>query len=501
MNAQTVSAIAALIGSLLVSQYVPAQVSDRELQSVSTPDVVETPIGTLDFFDGVPTEQTVRTVYDNLDRMRGVEVFLNCLPAASMYRLRVGNEQAGADRPNKISIFEKLLDSKSLYLTANTSTLYAWPFLDLKADGPTVIELPPGMLGALNDAWFRYVGDFGPAGPDKGKGGKYLVLPPGYEGDLPEGYFILRPRTYRNWAFLRGSTKDGLETAVTNIKTHLKVYPLELAGNPPATEFIEMSGKSYNTVSPNDLGFYADLDKVVQEEPIDAIDPETRGLLASIGIVKGKPFNPDARMKRLLTEAVAIGNATGRAILFNPREKGARIYPDTDSEWMMAYVDKDVFFKADGARNLDARTMFFYAYTGVTPAMAVSRPGLGSDYAIAYRDSEKRALDGSKTYQLHLPPDVPVKDFWAITLYDTQTRSQLQTSQRFPTVGSQSEGIRENADGSYDIYFGPKPPRGKEHNWLETIPGKSWFTILRMYGPLAPWIDKTWRPGEIEKVD
>jgi hypothetical protein len=167
----------------------------------------------------------------------------------------------------------------------------------------------------------------------------------------------------------------------------------------------------------------------------------------------------------------------------------------------MAFAGKDVFFEVDGARNLDARTMFFYAYTVVTPAMAVTVPGKGSDYAMAYLDSKKQPLDGAKTYKLHLPPNVPVSNFWAVTLYDTQTRSLLQTSNPFPTLGSQSRGFKENADGSYDVYFGPRPPRGEESNWLETIPGKSWFTILRMYGPLEPWIKKTWRPGEIELVE
>jgi len=500
MNKPTMTAILSLVLVLPMGQLAAAEVSKEELKSISTPDKVNTSLGELKFFDGVPTDDTVKKVYDNLDRMRGVQVFLNTLGGASMYRLRAGNEKVGVNKSNKVSIFSKLLDSKSLYLTGNTSTLYAQMYLDTEKDGPTVIEVPPGMLGAINDSWFRYVVDLGVIGPDKGKGGKYLVLPPGYKGDVPDGYFVVRPKTFWSWAMVRGSTAQGLEREVKAMEGTIRVYPLANAKNPPKTEFIDTSGMAYNTVSPNDFSFYEDLNQLIQKEPIDALDPETRGLVAAIGIVKGKPFKPDARMKKLLTEAVAIGNATARAILFQPREKAAYFYPDSDSSWVMAYAGKDVFFEVDGARNLDARTMFFYAYTVVTPAMAVTIAGKGSDYGIAYLDSRKQPLDGAKTYKLHLPPNVPVNNFWAVTLYDTQTRSQLQTSNPYPSLGSQSKGMKKNADGSYDIYFGPKPPQGKTSNWLETVPGKAWFTILRMYGPLEPWIKKTWRPSEIELV-
>jgi hypothetical protein len=495
--------LATYIAASLISQ-AQAQTPDMKMTTpippeVTTPERVETPIGTFQFLDGAPTTETTKLIYDNLDRMRGVETYLSLLPVVSLYGLRDGHEKMAGRGSNKVTLFSQLLDSKSLFLTANTSTLYAFAFTDLEKEGPTVVELPPGMLGALNDATFQWVGDYGPAGPDKGKGGKYLILPPGHKGKAPDGYFVQKPPTFRNWMFLRGSTKDGIKAGVENITAKLRIYPLDKADAPPKMDFVDVSGKAYNTLPPNDFSFYQQLDAVIQEEPIGSLDPERRGLAAAIGIVKGQAFNPDPRMRQLLDEAVAIGNATARTIVWRPRVAGARIY-GKDSQWVMAYADKDVFFLKDGARNLDARTMFHYPYTGISPAMAVSKPGIGSDYGIAFLDSQQQAMDGAKTYKLTLPKDVPVKDFWAVTVYDSQTRSQIQTDQQFPTLGSKAKGLQKNPDGSYDIFFGPKAPPGKESNWLQTIPGDGWFAALRMYGPLEAWIKQTWRPGEIELV-
>ena len=477
------------------------QVSPAELESISIPEKVETAIGTLEFFDGVPTDATVATVYDNLDRMRGMEVFLDNVGAVSMYSVRKGLADAGAEGANRIAIFEQLLDSQTLVVTANTSTLYAYTYTDLAKDGPTVIEIPPGMLGFLDDAWQRFVGNMGVTGPDEGKGGKYLVVPPGYTGDIPDGYFLLKPPTNRNFMFLRGSIKDGLKPAVENITSNLKVYPLKDAASPAETEFVNMSNKAFNTVFPSDFSYFENLNEIIQEEPIDAIGPEVRGEIAAIGIVKGQPFAPDDRMKKLLTEAATLADATSRTITYHPRIDGVRIYPDDpNSVWSTAFANKNTSFAADGTMGLDARVLYYFNAGGVTPAMATTRAGAGSDYALAFLDSDKQAFDGAKTYKLTLPKDVPVNDFWAVTLYDTQTRSQLQTEQKFPTIGSQTSGMTANADGSYDVYFAPEAPEGKEGNWLQTVPGKSWFTILRMYGPLEPWIDKSWRPGEIELV-
>ncbi len=485
---------------------VTAQISQKTLDSISTPDKVKTSIGTLKFLDGAPLPETAEKAYDFLDTMRGVDTFLKGIPAASLHALIKGNHELGAVEIHQVMVMDKLMNSKPYFLTGNTSTMYIILTLDLERDGPTVLEMPGGMLGAIDDAWFRYVEDIGPAGPDKGKGGKYIVLPPGYKGDVPDGHFVVRPKTYQNWVLLRTSIAKGLDVALKNVTDNMRAYPLAKKDNQPKMEFISGSDKAFNTVHANDFTFYEHLNEVIQKEPLDMIDPETRGLFASIGMVKGKPFAPDARMKKILVDAVAIANATARSIVWYPRTegimKGIQLYPDTDSAWQMAWVDKNVFFTGKDGKtmNSDARVMFHYPYTVVTPAMAVTRAGAGSDYGIAYVDANKQPFDGSKTYKLHVPANPPAKDFWAVTLYDPQTRSQLQTSNPFPTLGSQAKGLKQNKDGSYDIYFAPKAPAGYENNWLETIPGKGWFVAFRMYGPEQAWIDKTWRPGEIELV-
>ena len=469
-------------------------------KTISTPDKLDTPIGKLTFSDGVPTGDTVKTLYDNLDRTRGVTVYLDNLGAVAIRAFLSALASAGADAPNHVAIFEQLMDSQSVVLTANTSTLYAFTRTDLAKDGPTVIEVPPGMLGFLDDDWERFVGDLGVTGPDKGKGGKYLVVPPGYDGQIPDGYFLLKPRTNKNFLFLRGGIANGLEAGAKNMTSGIKLYPLKDAASPAPTTFTNLSGKPLNTMFPNTLDYYEFLNQVVQDEPVDAIDPSQRGAIATIGIVKDKPFAPDDRMKKLLTESAALGSATARAITFEPRLNGVYLYPGTDSVWSGFFANGDATFQSDGTMQLDAAVLYYFNAGGVTPAMAKTAVGVGSDYAGAYFDSKKQPFDGSKTYKLHLPPNVPVNNFWAVTIYDTQSRSMLQTGQKFPTVGSQTKGIEKNADGSFDVYFAPKPPAGKENNWLETVPGKSWFVILRMYGPLEPWLNKTWRPSEIELV-
>jgi len=465
---------------------------------IKAPDEVKTRLGTLKTIDGFPDEASIEKVYDNLDFQRGVQAVLTAIPGASLSAMRRGLREFGPDNQTVV-MFEELMDSKTLFLTANTTTIYNFGWLNTK-DGPVVLELPPKVLGTIDDFWFRWVGDLGVTGPDKGQGGKYLVLPPGYKGSVPDGYFVLRPPTYNMWLFFRGFLEDGSPApAVASIKKNLRIYSLSKKDNPPAMNIVDGSGKYFNTIHSLDFFFFEEVNEVVQEEPAEALDPETLGLFASIGIEKGKPFKPDARMKKILTEAAAVGNITARALTYKSRIPEAYFYEN--SAWCTPFIGGSYeFLKEKGVRNVDARTFFHFYATGITPAMAKKMVGKGSAYAAAFVDADGSPLDGSKTYTVHLPHNVPEKNFWSFTLYDNQSRSMLQTDQQFPAVSSLTKGLVVNVDKSVDIYFGPKAPAGKENNWMQTMPGKGWNTIFRLYSPLEPWFDKTWRPGEIELV-
>jgi len=398
---------------------------------------------------------------------------------------------------------DHLLDSTPLFLTGNTDTVYASGILDLEKDGPTVVEIPAGIgPGTVNDAYFRFVIDMGTPGPDRGQGGKYLILPPDYEGDVPEGYFVARSTSYINWLILRGFLVDGKPDAAAEMfKTGLKIYPLSQADNPPAMEFISGSDASFNTIHANTYEFYEELNNVIQREPISMLDPELRGLAASIGIQKGKPFAPDARMKAILTEAVAVGNATARSLYFQLREEGAYIYDS--GYWKTAFIGGDYRWLRDGGaggRYLDARTYFFYVATVNTPAMALKMVGVGSQYALCDKDKDGNDLYGDKNYKINIPANVPAKDFWSMVIYDPQTRSELQTGQPFPSKNNKKSVLDYNDDGSVDLYFGPEASAGKENNWIQTVAGKGWFGVLRFYGPLEPFFDKTWQPGDFELI-
>jgi hypothetical protein len=537
ISAALACAIAVTIFTGGATQPAHAQATAGIPPSITTPDKVETRIGTLDFKDGLPSKATLDKVYDNLDFTYAYRAFMDNLRGVSIYAARKGLMSLGA-KENEVIVFEELMDAKSLFLTANADTIYVLGSIDL-SKGPVVLETPPKFLGTVQDAWFRWVVDVGLPGPDRGEGGKYLLVGPDYTGPLPEGgFFVSRTRTNTILWFGRSflENHNDPKPVVEEIKKFTKVYPYEVGGvgipiaeflagkaklgritAPPPTVFHNGSGKVMNTLPPNDWTFYEMLNEIVQKEPATSLDPELMGPIAALGIIKGKPFAPDARMKKIMTEALALANATSRSLFMSPRDPSWFYYPN--SAWMnylfvtgyefetpIPEITKDGVkpYPPTGYRTMDARSNFFYGITGITPAMAMRLPGIGSQYLFALADANKNYFDGAKTYKVTLPKGIPEANFWSFTLYDNMTRSMLDTPQRFPRAGSQSfpsPAAEASADGSTTIYFSPKQPDGvKRGNWIQTDPNKGWFTILRLYSPLEPFFTKKWRPSEIELV-
>jgi hypothetical protein len=515
-----------------------AQMSSGIPPEITTPDKVETRIGTLEFNDGAPSEETAEKVRDTLDFTRALNAYNNSFRGASAYAIARGFQSIGAE-DNTVVIFSEMMDSKSLFLTANADTVYYLAVVNL-TKGPMVVEQPPMSLGTINDMWFSWIIDIGFPGPDRGEGGKYLLVPPGYDGPLPDsGFHVAHSRTNRVLYAARAYLTDNHPApTVEMIKKTMKIYPytpggygtsiatalegkVRIAKNPPIPEikFVEASGKSFNTIPPSDYTFFDMINENVQQEPATSYDVELAGQLAAIGIVKGKPFEPDERMKKVLTDAAAVGNAAGRVLnwRFSMVHPEWSYYPDSMWGNMLwqggAFFEtpppefKDGMFKLfppTGARTLDSRMAFYYAYTLDSPGMIMRIPDIGSQYLMGFLDADKNPFDGAKRYKVTLPPNIPAGKFWSFTLYDNQSRSMLDTPQRYPRAGSQSypsPAAEPNADGSTTIYFGPTQPEGvKRGNWIQTDPKKGWFTILRLYSPLEPFFTKKWRPSEIELV-
>ncbi len=467
--------------------------------SILTPDAVSTRIGRLQFFDGLPSEQTAQTVYDHLDFLRGVRAFIQTVPAASMVAIRRGLYDAGALPNYTVLLTESTMDARSSFLTPSADAVYATAWLDLKG-GPIVVETPPYVEGALHDFWGRRLTDIGRAGPDRGRGGMYVVVPPGYGGFVPRSEFAVRSPTYGVWAVFRGPLVDGRPgPAVGSFEKYLRIYPLQEASRPAPNPFVDISGKRLQTIAPRDASYFELIDELVQEEPAESQDPEILGLLASIGIDKGQRFAPDARMQAILADAVAVGDATVRALSFSPRDAEAYL---PDRQWQTVFVGDRRSFLDEGARAIDARARFHYLAAIDTAALAPSEEGSGTAAVFAVRDGKGRLLDGSRRYALTLPPEVPVDDFWSLTVYDNETRSMLETARRVPSLSSARGAVQPNPDGSITIHFGPNPPRSRRErsNWIQTAPGKAWHAMLRLRKPQKSWFDGSWRPSDIELV-
>jgi hypothetical protein len=461
------------------------------------PDEIKTSFGTLKFeLEAFPTEETVRKIYDEMDLQRATQAYMDFYPALSVYGIVKGQiRDFGLKTSSDIAVHPSPgLTPSELYLTGNNSTVYAVASLDLKVDGPTVVDIPPGMYGTANDALFKFLVDFGFVGPDKGQGGKYLFLPPGYDGKAPEGYFPIESPSYRIWVMMRGWGDVGTgDQAVDWFKQHLKVYPL--ASGPRKANYSNTAGLGLNSLPSEDGSVFEMLNEIIQHEPGELFGAEQLGRLAALGMRQGEPFDPDERMRRILDQGAKLGAAMCRAIVYASREPTIRYWPDRHWEKMFLY---NTTFERDGVNDIDARTLWHYQAIVVSPNLISTTPGAGTAYLTTFRDSKGRYLDGGADYRLRVGANPPVKNFWAVTAYDPTTRCLLDAGGNMnKTVGSR-ENPEANPDGSVDIYFGPKVPRGMEKNWVPTNPDKGFFLVFRFYGPKEGYIDKTWVLNDLE---
>ncbi|MGR9356609.1 DUF1254 domain-containing protein [Rhizobium leguminosarum] len=457
-------------------------------------ETVNTRFGDFSFKNGYPDEASAAKLRDVLLISRAMEAYLAQMPAVSWYRTWKGTAAAGDKLPNQLVIWETLMDAKTLLLTGNTETVYGLAAIDLKRDGPVVVEVPPKMLGGFSDLWQESIAGIGPTGKDKGLGGKFLLLPPGYDGPVPEGYIVGKSKTFGGVLGMRGFLEGGKPEPAVALMKSSRIYPLAQAGNPPQMAFVNGSGKEIDTLMAEDVQYFSDLAALIEQEPADIVDTSDRFLLASIGIEKGKPFAPNADQKAALADAARLASAVARANSFASTDPARLVYGDRKWEW--AFIGGSATWDSQGYVNTDRRAAFAYLAVGMSPAMVDKVVGQGSQYLSTMRDGDGKYLDGGKSYRLHLPANIPVVNFWSVVVYDSESRSELRNGQPFPSV-SQYTGPVPNPDGSIDVYFGPTAPAGKDKNWIRTVPNKGWFTLLRFYGPKEEFFNQSWKPDDI----
>lgn len=459
-------------------------------------ETLKTRLGAFEFTNSYPTATAARQLRDALFFNRAVEAYLVQMHGVSWYSVWKGVAQAGDGVANQIVLWETLMDGETLLLTGNTETVYGLSAIDLKRDGPVVIDAPAMLLGGISDLWQREVIGIGPTGHDKGKGGKFLLLPPDYDGPVPDGYMSEKSSTYGLVFGVRGfQGPDGPGNAVSLIK-NTRVYPLSKAANPPSTTFVNGSHRQVLTVFPDTGRYFDELAAMIEREPHDVIPSHERFQLAAIGIEKGKPFALDGGQRALFDEAARFAAGVARTNSFDSTDPARLVYPDRRWEWL--FIGGSATWDSQGYVNTDRRAGFAYSAIGMSPAMVEKHVGAGSQYLWTPRDASGAFLDGGKRYRLHIPPNIPAKNFWSVVAYDSDSRSILRNSQPFPSVSTYTKPAA-NADGSIDIAFGPQEPASAQ-NWIQTVAGKGWFVLFRFYGPLDPFFDKSWRPDDVVEV-
>jgi hypothetical protein len=430
---------------------------------------------------------------------RAIEGVIWGMPAVN-YDLMLQEMLKLGGKPNQIVYWSRLPDWKNQTLTPNPDAIYLMPFINTKDVGPVVIEIPPAdegsITGTIMDAWQTPLADVGPAGVDAGNGGKYVVLPPNFTDKPPDGYIALPSLTYRDYALLRSILKSGSDTDIVKAVDYgkrIKVYPLSAAADPAATTFIDAIDVVYDAIIPYDIRFFQSLDRFVQQEPWLTRDKAMIDQLKSIGIEKGKPFTPDTKTEGILNTGVR----EARALLeltyenaFLPYFANRRWVFPADPQYIKAaqsgYAEADAY-------PVDARGVVF-SFAFFTP-----KGPTGSFYLMDIRDKDGEAFDGGKTYRLTVPANAPVRQYWSATVYDRVTHPLIR-DQKTVSRSSQSPGLQKNANGSVEVYFGPKAPIGKEPNWVPTSPSGDFEVLFRFYGPEKPLFDKTWTLPDIERI-
>jgi hypothetical protein len=471
------------------------------------------------FTENRPGNETAQMLRDELLFQRATQTYLWALPLINTLGMKNGSENAFGAGYNVLPIWKKRLDAKTLVTTPNSDVIYAMSYVDLGKDGPLVFEAPPMLQGILLDFWQRpipvdggkFQGDVGLPGPDAGKGGKFLLLPPGYEETVPEGYYVYRSGTNNVFIFLRGFYQDpkNLKPAVELIE-QAKIYPLNGKATAKRMVFPDASGVPVSMLPVADGRAFEQLKELVDSEGTNLAESDSLGMLASIGIIQGQPFAPDARTREILDRAAKTAYKMSRVVGFEEvlNEGSLKVYPDR--RWINPLDNVtppgprktlDLSWKnvAGGHLDLDARIWFFTNYYSVSPGMLSKIPGKGAAYMIAFTDGEGQPLTGGRDYRLNLPVNIPAANFWSVTLYESENASGLANGQPFPSLGSRDKPV-QNDDGSTDLYFGSQVPEGKKSNWLATVPGKGYFAILRLYGPTEAAIDKSWKPGDFQQI-
>lgn len=453
-----------------------------------------------EFIGGYPTDATVQKAYDEADLNRAIQLYRFFYPTVSIMATWKGNLTGGAV-PNKVFA---ILDGtpQQLVFTPNSDTRYAGLPFDLSETGPMVVELPAGpIMAVVNDMNQLYVMDMGLPGPDKGKGGKHIILPPGYNGNVPSGYFTGKSTTNKVLLMLRAIPLEGGAEAGEAMMKTVKAYPLNKPANWTGPEWVSLNkpGLDFTPVSWEDnLKYWEELYNLIDTEPPYEAYRVMYGELAELGIEKGKPFKPNARMKRILEKAAKIGDAIMRVQSFADRRPDKIVWKDRKWEWAVLRYDNGKF-DTENYTDLYAREKWFYQAQIESPAMFNRASGAGSLYWLGLKDNTGAYLDGNKIYKLTVPLPVPAKLFWSVTIYDVFSRSEIATDQNKAALRSMFE-LKDKTGSSIDLFFGPTAPAGKKGVWIKTIPNKGWFTYFRIYGPEAPAFDGSWKPGDFEEV-